>query len=101
MASTITGCMSVARRSIWINHFSKVEETIGKVQIALGKRILKENVDNENAISPVDPVLNKAKGTLMMDGGWDQHASGKAYNSSSGRLVSVGGKTKKVCYLHL
>jgi hypothetical protein len=35
----------------------------------------------------------------MMDGGWDQRASGKAYNSSSGCVVSVGGYTKKVCEL--
>jgi hypothetical protein len=35
----------------------------------------------------------------MMNGGWDQRASGKAYNSSSGRLVSVGSRTNTVCGL--
>jgi hypothetical protein len=35
-----------------------------------------------------------------MDGGWDQRASGKAYNNSaSGHHVSVGGWTNKVCAL--
>jgi hypothetical protein len=47
----------------------------------------------------MDLELNKAKLTLMMDGGWDQRASGKAYNSSSGRVVSVGPRTNKVCGL--
>jgi hypothetical protein len=32
-----------------------------------------------------------------MDGGWDQRASGKACNSASGRHVSIGGRTSKVC----
>jgi hypothetical protein len=44
----------------------------------------------------IDPVLNRAQVTLMMDGGWDQRASGKAYNRP---VVSVGAQTNKVCYL--
>jgi hypothetical protein len=43
--------------------------------------------------------LQKAKLALLMDGGWDQRASGKAYNSAAGRHVSVGGQTNKVCAL--
>jgi hypothetical protein len=35
----------------------------------------------------------------MMDGGWDQKASGKAYYSASGPHVSAGGRTNKVCAL--
>ena len=34
-----------------------------------------------------------------MDGGWDQRASGSAYNSDSGRHVSVGARTRKVVNL--
>jgi hypothetical protein len=36
---------------------------------------------------------------LMMDAGWDQRASGKVYNSSSGQVVYVGPRTNKVCGL--
>jgi hypothetical protein len=43
--------------------------------------------------------LKKAKLTLMMGGGWDQRASGKAYNSASRRHVSVGARTNKVVAL--
>jgi hypothetical protein len=43
--------------------------------------------------------LKKAKLTLMVDGGWDQRASGKAYNSASGRHVSLGARTTKVVAL--
>jgi hypothetical protein len=64
-----------------------------------GKKIISSNLQEEIALSPMDLELNKAKVTLMMDGGWDQHASGRAYNSSSGRVVSVGPKTNKVCGL--
>ena len=59
---------------------------------------MKKNLKNEIAESPWDTVLKKEKLTFMMDGGWDQRASGKAYNNSSGRVVSVGGYTRKVCY---
>jgi hypothetical protein len=99
MASTISGCLNISLRSIWINNFSKVEQLIGKSQISLGKIILAENMVDEIAASPVDPVLNKAMLTMMMDGGWDQRASGKAYDSSSGRVIGVGGITSKVCHL--
>jgi hypothetical protein len=57
------------------------------------------NLENEIAVSPWNTVLEKAKLTLMMDGGWDQRAPSKVYSSSSGRVVSVGGYTKKVCFL--
>jgi hypothetical protein len=96
---TFCGVMSVSRRSGWNRCFTTVEEQLGKAIILLGKRILKKNLENKIAVSPWDTVLEKAKLTFMMDGGWDQGASGKAYNSSSGRVVSVGGYTRKVCYL--
>jgi hypothetical protein len=99
MASTIGGCLSISTRSIWINNFSKVEQLIGKVQVRLGKQILEENMLDEIAASPMDLVLNKAMLTMLSDGGWDQRASGKAYDSTSGRVVSVGGLTRKVCHL--
>jgi hypothetical protein len=63
---------------------NKVEELIGKFQIWLGKNIIAENLKNEITLSPMKDELKKAKLTLMMDGGWDQRASGKAYNSASG-----------------
>jgi hypothetical protein len=74
-----------------------VEEQIGRAQILFRARILKENLYNKIAVSPMDTTLNKAKLTLMMDGGWDHHASGKVYNYSPSHLVSVGGRTKEVC----
>ena len=99
MASTFSGVMALCRPSMWRKCFSIIEQMIGKAEILLGKEIIRRNLENEIALSPIDPVLNKAKVTLLMDGGWDQRASGKAYNSSSGRVVSVGGRTKKVCHL--
>jgi hypothetical protein len=67
--------MSLSRRSIWLDNFTDVEQEIGKAQIALGKKIIKENLQEEILLSPMDLELNKAKVTLMMDGGWDQRAS--------------------------
>jgi hypothetical protein len=99
MASTFGGLMSLSRRSIWLDNFTDVEQEIGKAQIALGKKIIKENLQEEISLSPMDLELNKAKVTLMMDGGWDQRASGRAFNSSSGQVVSVGPLTNKVCGL--
>ncbi len=99
MATTFGGLLLVSRRSIWMECFSKVEQLIGKFQIALGKKIVAKNLRDEIALSPMNNELQKAKLTLMMDGGWDQRASGKAYNSASGHHVSVGGQTNKVCAL--
>jgi hypothetical protein len=99
MASTFGGLMLLSNGSIWNNHFTEVEILIGKAQIRLGNFFIKHNLQNEIAVSPMDLTLNRAKVTLMMNGGWDQRASGKAYNSSSGRLVSVGSRTNTVCGL--
>jgi hypothetical protein len=90
MASTFGELMSLSRQSIWLDNFTEVKQKIGKAKIALGKKIIKDNLQKEILLSPMDLELSKAKVTLMMDGGWDQQASGKAYNSSSGRVVSVG-----------
>jgi hypothetical protein len=89
-----SGLLSTSRWLIWIACFSKVKQLIGKFQIALGKRILEQI-----ALSPMNEDLQKAKFTLLMDGGWDQRASGKAYNSASGHHVSVEDQTNKVCVL--
>jgi hypothetical protein len=92
----------LSRRSIWLGNFTKVEEMIGKAQIGHCKKIINVNLQKEITLSPMDLELNKAKAkvTLMMDGGWDQRASDKAYtNSSSGRVVSIGPRTNKVCGL--
>jgi hypothetical protein len=52
---------------------SQVEELIAKFQIA-------DNPKNEIALSPMNEDLQKAKLTIMMDRGWDERASGKAYS---------------------
>jgi hypothetical protein len=91
--------MSLSHLSIWLDNFSEVEQMIGRTQIRLGKKIISSSLQKEIALSPMDLELNKAKVTLMMDGGWDQRAFGRAYNSSSGRVVSVSPRTNKVCGL--
>jgi hypothetical protein len=78
MAFTFGGLTSLTRCSIWLGNFSEVEQMIGKTQIRLGKLIISSNLQKEIALSPMDLELNKAKITLMMDGGWDQCASGRA-----------------------
>ncbi len=99
MASTFSGLMSVSRRSIWHHNFTQVEELIGIAQIRIGKDIIDKNLQDEIALSPMDTELKRAQVPLLMDGGWDKRGSGTSYNSCSGRVVSVGGRTKKVCYL--
>jgi hypothetical protein len=99
VASTFGGLTSLLRRSIWLDNVSEVDQMIGKTQIRLGKNIISSNLQEEISLSLMDLELNKAKVTLMMDGGWDQRASGRAYNSSSGRVVSAGSRTNKVCGL--
>jgi hypothetical protein len=79
MASTFGGLFSISRRSIWIDCFTKVEELIGKAQIGLSEKILKQNLQEEITFSLIKTELNWAKVTLMMDEGWDQTASRKAY----------------------
>jgi hypothetical protein len=71
----------------------------GARMASLGKEIIAENLKNEIALSPKNKELKKAKLKLIMDGGWDQRASGKAYNNSSGRHVSVRALTNKVVAL--
>jgi hypothetical protein len=56
--------------------------------------MFQKNLQNEIAASPMDLTW-----TSMIDGGWDQRASGKAYNSLSGSVVFVGPRTNKVCGL--
>ncbi len=90
--------MLLSNGSIWLNNYTHTEQMIGKTQICIGKEIIDKNLQNDIAASPMDLTLNKARVTLMIDGGWDQRASGKAYNSSSGRVVSVGPRTN-VCGL--
>ncbi len=99
MASTFGALMSISRPSIWNRCFTTVEELIGKRQILLGETIIEQNLQDEIAVSEWDTVLKKAKVTMGVDAGWDQRASGKAYNSASGRVVGVGGETKKVVAL--
>jgi hypothetical protein len=99
MASTFGALMSISRPSIWNRCFTTVEELIGKRQILLGETIIEQNLQDEIAVSEWDTVLKKAKVTMGVDAGWDQRASGKAYNSASGRVVGVGGETKKVIAL--
>jgi hypothetical protein len=41
--------------------FAWVEEQKGKAQILFGARILKDNLQNEISLSPMDTTLNKAK----------------------------------------
>ena len=96
MASTFGSLMSISRPSIWNRCFTTVEELIGKREILLGETIIEKNLQNEIAVSEWDTILNKAKVTVCLDAGWDQRASGKAYNSASGRVVGVGGETKKL-----
>jgi hypothetical protein len=83
MASTFGGVLSISWRFIWIDCFTKVEELIGKAQILLGDKIMKNNLQDEVALSLMNTTINWAKVTLMIDGGWDQRVSGKAYGSAS------------------
>jgi hypothetical protein len=99
MASTFGRLLSIPKRSIWMVCFTIVEELLGKFQIWLGKTIIAENLKNKIVLSPMNDKLKKAKLTLMMDGGWDQRASGKAYNSASRRHVSAEARTNKVVAL--
>jgi hypothetical protein len=99
MISTFSGLMSLSRPSIWLDNFTVVEQMIGKAQIGLRKTIIKENLQAKIDIIPINREQSKAMLTLMMDGGWDQHASGKTYNSASGRVVSIRPRTGKVCGL--
>jgi hypothetical protein len=91
MAFTFCGVLSILPRPGLNCCFTTVEEQIAKAIILLGERIMKQNLENEIAVSLSNTVLDKAKLALMMDGGWDQCVSSKAYNSSSGGVVSVGG----------
>ncbi len=95
MASTFGSIMSISRTTIWNRCFTTVEELIGKRQISLGETIIEQNLQDEIAVSEWDTVLKKAKVTMGVDAGWDQRASGTAYNSASGRVVGVGGDTKR------
>jgi hypothetical protein len=78
MASTSGRLTSLSHSSIWLENFTNVEQMIGKAQIGLGKKIINVSLQKETSLSPMDLELNKAKATLIMDGGWDQRASGKA-----------------------
>jgi hypothetical protein len=49
--------------------FIRVKELLGKAIILLGERIMKQNLQNKIAISPWNLRLERAKLTLMMDGG--------------------------------
>jgi hypothetical protein len=99
MAPTFGCLLLVSKRSIWIECFSKVEQLMGKYQIALGKRIIAQNLRYEIALSPMNNELQKAKLTLMMDGGWDQRASGKGIQQCLWPSCVPWGRTNKVCAL--
>jgi hypothetical protein len=46
-----------------------VEEMIGKARICLAKQIIDQNLQEEIKVSLMNPTLNRAKVTLMMNGG--------------------------------
>jgi hypothetical protein len=77
MASTFGGVLLLSRRAIWTDNFMQVEELIGKAHLRLGKKIIDQNLQDKVKVSPMEPMLNCVKVTLIMDGGWDQHASGR------------------------
>ena len=89
MAATFCCVLSLSLRSTWKTTFTQVEELIAKFQIRLGKKLLNDNLQEEIRLSPMNEKLHRHMLALMMDGGWDQRASGKAYNSSSGCVVAV------------
>ncbi len=97
MASTFGGLMSLSRRNIWLQNFTRVEQMIGKDEIGLGKDIINENLQAEIDASPINRERSKAMLSLMMDGGWYQRASGHAYISQSRLVVPVGPRSHKVC----
>jgi hypothetical protein len=63
MATTFGGVLSLSRRPLWHTCFTKVEELIGKAQIARGEQILRDNLQNKIRASPMDTTLNQAKVT--------------------------------------
>ena len=72
MATTFSGVLLLSNHCIWLNSVTQVEELLRKVQIALGEKIIHDNIQYKIRASPMDPDLLRAMLILCMDGVWDQ-----------------------------
>jgi hypothetical protein len=79
--------------------WTQIKEEIGKAQILFGKQIINDNIRHEKDLSMTDEK-GRSKCSIEINATWNNHGSGKSYNSDSGHHLMVGNRSKKVVLLH-
>jgi hypothetical protein len=97
-ASVLGGTLSIVENAFH-NTWTKIEESVAKVQIEAGKVIIGENVEKEKSLSKTDDK-GRYLFCVLIDAGWNNRGSGRAYNSDSGHHITVGNRTGLVVALH-
>jgi hypothetical protein len=71
------------------NHWSILQETIGKLVIKIGQEVLEENLHIECSLSPMGADGRRAL-DVASDTRWDKRGSSRKYDSLSGCAVAFG-----------
>jgi hypothetical protein len=79
--------------------WTQIEEEIGKTQIKLGKEDITKNIHKEKKLSKTTEK-GRLKLCVLIDTSWNNHGSGKSYNSDSSHHLMVGNRSNmsKHCY---
>jgi hypothetical protein len=78
---------------------SKGHGSIGETQVILGNTILDKNVKKEKDLSEKDEKGHYLL-CISINAGYNNHGSGKAYNSDSGHHITVGNCFSLMVVLH-
>ena len=97
-AAVVGGMLSITPNAFH-NTFTDIEVDIGKKQVAVGKKILEENVQKEIVLSEVNDDSQHLF-CVSIDNAWNNRGSGRSYNSDSSHHITVGNRSGLVVALH-
>jgi hypothetical protein len=98
-AAGVLGGMLSIQPNAFHSHWTTIEESIGRIQIALGQEILNENIAGEKLMSKQDEY-GRYLFCVSIDAAWNTRGSGRSYNSDSGHHLVVGNETGRVVAVH-
>ena len=97
-AAVVGGMLSIAP-NVFDGQWSPLEEEIAKLQTTFGEKIIDENVEKEKKLSETNKE-GQYLFCVSIDAGWNNHGSGKSYDSDSGHHITVGNRSGLVVALH-
>ena len=95
-ANEVLGQMGISPKAF--HRWSKAEETLGIDEIAMGKKIMEENLEKEiEATRKVNGDIGEKVGiTCNLDTGWNKRGNGHSYDSPSSQCLAIGSLTNGI-----